>query len=167
MFWSAHEALLVVLAIDTRETYRFLNSAIDSSVTRGAFEARLAVSHSNSTNRRTDLVLHSSFRAVSAMVLVPSFARARSSCAKRWNPSFDTTSPATVPSTLQRWATLPTTRLARCLPWPRRDHTIRAQRLRNGRTWATTDRRGSSEVRASSVSERRLQCPTHETPVSF
>src|SRR5208283_3875811 len=100
MFWSAHEALLVVLAIDTRETYRFLNSAIDSSVTRGAFEARLAVSHSNSTNRRTDLVLHSSFRAVSAMVLVPSFARARSSCAKRWNPSFDTTSPATVPSTL-------------------------------------------------------------------
>src|SRR5271166_6430372 len=117
--WSAHEALLVVLAIDTRETYRFLNSAIDSSVTRRAFEARLAVSHSNSTNRRTDLVLQSSFRAVSAMVLVPSFARARSSCAKRWNPSFDTTSPATVPSTLQRWATLPTTRLARCLPWPR------------------------------------------------
>src|SRR5271166_3731635 len=99
MFWSAHEALLVVLAIDTRETYRLLNSAIDSSVTRGAFEARLAVSHSNSTNRRTDLVLHSSFRAVSAMVLVPSFARARSSCAKRWNPSYDTSNPATVPST--------------------------------------------------------------------
>src|SRR5271166_2863322 len=100
MFWSAHEALLVVLAIDTRETYRFLNSAIDSSVTRRAFEARLAVSHSNSTNRRTDLVLHSSWRAASAMVLVPSSARACSSCAKRWNPSFDTTSPATVPSTL-------------------------------------------------------------------
>ena len=37
MFWSAHEALLVVLAIDRRETYRFLNSAIDSSVTRKAF----------------------------------------------------------------------------------------------------------------------------------
>jgi len=33
MFWSAHEALLVVLAIDRRETYRLLNSAIDSSVT--------------------------------------------------------------------------------------------------------------------------------------
>src|SRR5271166_4604523 len=86
MFWSAHEALLVVLAIDTRETYRFLNSAIDSSVTRRAFEARLAVSHSNSTNRRTDLVLQSSWRAASAMVLVSPWARARSSCAKRWNP---------------------------------------------------------------------------------
>ena len=34
VFWSAQEAPLVVLAIDTRETYRFLNSAIDSSVTR-------------------------------------------------------------------------------------------------------------------------------------
>src|SRR5271167_3907070 len=79
MFWSAHEALLVVLAIDRRETYRFLNSAIDSSVTRKVLEVWLALSHSNSTNRRTDLVLHSSWRAASAMVLVPSFARARSS----------------------------------------------------------------------------------------
>src|SRR5271157_3711350 len=35
-FWSAHEALLVVLAIDRRETYRFLNAAIDSSVSAGA-----------------------------------------------------------------------------------------------------------------------------------
>jgi hypothetical protein len=100
MFWSAHEALLVVLAIDTRETYRFLNSAIDSSVTRKAFEAWLALSQSNSTNRRTDLVLHSSWRAASAMVLVSPFARARSSCAKRWNPSYDTSIPATVPSAL-------------------------------------------------------------------
>src|SRR5271166_7123089 len=100
MFWSAHEALLVVLAIDTRETYRFLNSAIDSSVTRRAFEARLAVSHSNSTNRRTDLVLQSSWRAASAMVLVPPFARARSLCAKRWNPSYDTSNPPMFPSTL-------------------------------------------------------------------
>src|SRR5271157_4324869 len=100
MFWSAHEALLVVFAIDTRETYRFLNSAIDSSVTRKAFEAWLALSHSNSTNRRTDLVLHSSWRAASAMVLVSPIARARSSCAKRWNPSYDTSIPATVPSTL-------------------------------------------------------------------
>ena len=87
MFWSAHEAPLVVLAIDRRETYCFLNSAIDSSVTRKVLEVWLALSHSNSTNRRTDLVLHSSFRAASAMVLVPSFARARSSCAKRWNAS--------------------------------------------------------------------------------
>src|SRR5271157_1732175 len=87
MFWSAHEAPLVVLAIDRRETYCFLNSAIDSSVTRKVLEVGLALSHSNSTNLRTDLVLHSSFRAASAMVLVPSFARARSSCAKRWNPS--------------------------------------------------------------------------------
>src|SRR5271165_5605360 len=100
MFWSAHEALLVILAIDRRETYRFLNSAIDSSVTRGAFEARLALSHSNSTNRRIDPVLHSSRRAASAMVLVSPFARARSSCAKRWNRSYDISNPATVPSTL-------------------------------------------------------------------
>src|SRR5208337_4807595 len=102
MFWSAHEALLVVLAIDTRETYRFLNSAIDSSVTRKAFEAWLALSHSNSTNRRTDLVLHSSWRAASATVLVSPLARARSTCAKRWNPSYDTSNPATVPSALPR-----------------------------------------------------------------
>src|SRR5271167_241813 len=100
VFWSAHEALLVVLAIDKRETYRLLNSAIDSSVTRKAPEVCPALSHANSTNRRTDLVLHSSWRAASAMVLVPSFARARSSCAKRWNPSYDASSPATVPSTL-------------------------------------------------------------------
>jgi len=99
-FWSAHEALLVVLAIDRRETYRFLNAAIDSSVTRKALGVGLALSHSNSTNRRTDLVLHSSCRAASAMVLVCPFARARSSCAKRWNPSYDTSNPATVPSTL-------------------------------------------------------------------
>src|SRR5271166_1811982 len=100
MFWSAHEALLVVLAIDRRETYRFLNSAIDSSVTRQAFGVGVALSHSNSTNRRTDLVLHSSWQAASPMVLVSRFSRARSSCAKRWNPSYDTSSPATVPSTL-------------------------------------------------------------------
>jgi hypothetical protein len=90
----------VVLAIDRRETYRLLNSAIDSSVTRKAFGVGLALSHSNSTNRRTDLVLHSSRRAASAMVLVSPFARARSLCAKRWNPSYDTSSPATLPSTL-------------------------------------------------------------------
>ena len=76
---------MVVLAIDRRETYRFLNSAIDSSVTRKAFGVGLALSHSNSTNRRIDPVLHSSRRAASAMVLVSPFARARSSCAKRWN----------------------------------------------------------------------------------
>jgi hypothetical protein len=76
MFWSAHEAPLVVLAIDRRETYCFLNSAIDSSVTRKVLEVWLALSHSNSTNRRTDLVLHSSWRAASAMVLVSPFARA-------------------------------------------------------------------------------------------
>jgi hypothetical protein len=87
VFWSAHEALLLVLAIDRRETYRFLNSAIDSSVTRKVLEVWLVLSHSNSINRRTDLVLHSSWRAASAMVLVPSFVRAGSSCAKRWNPS--------------------------------------------------------------------------------
>src|SRR5271167_1624491 len=98
--WSAHEALLVVLAIDRREIYRFLNSAIDSSVTRKALGVGLALSHSNSTNRRIVLVLHSSWRAASLMVLVSPFARARSSCAKRWNPSYDTSSPATVPSTL-------------------------------------------------------------------
>jgi hypothetical protein len=90
----------VVLAIDRRETYRLLNSAIDSSVTRKAFGVGLALSHSNSTNRRTDLVLHSSRRAASAMVLVSLFARARSLCAKRWNRSYDASSPATVPSTL-------------------------------------------------------------------
>jgi hypothetical protein len=100
IFWGAHEALLVVLAIDRRETYRFLNSAIDSFVTRTAPEVCLALSHSNSTNRRTDPVLHSRRRAASAMVLVSPFARARSSCAKRWNPSRDTSNPATVPSTL-------------------------------------------------------------------
>ena len=100
MFRSAHEAPLVILAIDRRETYRFLNAAIDSSVTRKAFGVGVALSHSNSTNRRTDLVSHSSWCAASAMVLVPPFARALSSCAKRWNPSYDTSSPATVPSTL-------------------------------------------------------------------
>ena len=57
MLWSAHEALLVVLAIDTRETYHFLNSAIDSSVTRKAFGVGLALSHSNSPNCCTNLVL--------------------------------------------------------------------------------------------------------------
>src|SRR5271166_3881638 len=98
--WSAHEALLVVLAIDKRETYRFLNSAIDSSVTRKAFGVGLALSHPNSTNRRIDLLLHSSWRAASLIVLVSPFARARSSCAKRWNPSYDTSNPATVPSAL-------------------------------------------------------------------
>src|SRR5271166_2408396 len=97
--WSAHEALLVILAIDRRETYRFLNSLIDSSVTRKALGVGLDLSHSNSTNRRTDLVLQSSWRAASAMVLVSPWARARSSSAKRWNPSYDTSSPATVPST--------------------------------------------------------------------
>ena len=50
MLWSAHEALLVVLAIDRSETSRFLNSAIDSSVTRKALGAGLALSHSNSTD---------------------------------------------------------------------------------------------------------------------
>jgi len=55
-FWSAHEALFVVLAIDRRETYRFLNSAIDSSVTGKAFGVCLALSNSSSTNRRMDLV---------------------------------------------------------------------------------------------------------------
>ena len=100
MFWSAHEALSVVRAIDRRETYRFLNSAIDSSVTRKALGVGLALSHSNSTNRRTDLVLHSSSRAASAMVLVSPYARARSSCAKRWNPLYGTSHPATVPSAL-------------------------------------------------------------------
>jgi len=54
--WSAQEAVLVVLAIDRRETYRFLNSLMDSSVTRKALGVGLALSHSNSTNRRTDLV---------------------------------------------------------------------------------------------------------------
>src|SRR5271157_1070837 len=34
------------------------------------------------------------------MVRVSPFSRARSSCAKRWNPSYDTSNPATVPSTL-------------------------------------------------------------------
>jgi len=100
VFWSAHEAPFVVLAIDRRERYCFLNSAIDSSVTRKALEVWLALSHSNSTNRRTDLVLQSSWRAASAMVLEPSFARARSSRAKRWNASYDTSNPATVPSML-------------------------------------------------------------------
>src|SRR5208337_1258790 len=83
MFRSAHEALLVILAIDRRETYRFLNAAIDSSVTRKALGVGLALSHPNSTNLRTDLVLHSSCRAASAMVLVSPFARARSLCARR------------------------------------------------------------------------------------
>jgi hypothetical protein len=57
ILWSADEALLLVLAIDRRETYRFLNSAIESPVTRKAFGVGLALSHSNSTNRWTDLVL--------------------------------------------------------------------------------------------------------------
>ena len=114
--WSAHEALLVVLAIDRREAYCFLNSAIDSSVTRKAFGVGLALSHPNSTNRRTDLVLHSSWRAASAIVLVSPFARARSSCAKRWNPSYDTSSLQPFRRGCQRQATLSTTRLAHTCP---------------------------------------------------
>jgi hypothetical protein len=57
---SAHEALLIVLAMDTRETYRFWNSAIDSFVTRTSFTTDLALSHPDSTSRRIELVLHSS-----------------------------------------------------------------------------------------------------------
>ncbi len=46
----ANERLAVLLS---------LNSVIDSSVARKALGVGLALSHSRSTNRRTDLVLHS------------------------------------------------------------------------------------------------------------
>jgi hypothetical protein len=39
---SDDEALLLILAIDRRETYPFLNSAIESSVTRKAFGVGVA-----------------------------------------------------------------------------------------------------------------------------
>jgi hypothetical protein len=69
-FLSAHDLLLIALAIETSETYCFLNSAMDSSVIRNILGAGLGLSHPNATNRRMDLVLHSSWRAVSARVLV-------------------------------------------------------------------------------------------------
>ena len=55
-FLSAHDLLLIALAIETSETYWFLNSAMDSSVIRNILGAGLGLSHPNSTNRRMDLV---------------------------------------------------------------------------------------------------------------
>jgi len=71
----ARELVLIVLAMDASETYRRLNSAIDSSVTRTPLRLGLALSNSSSTKLRIEPGSHSNSRAASASVLAGEFGQ--------------------------------------------------------------------------------------------